>query len=50
MKGKGFALLLLLPFALFWVAFQLAPLLWIAINSFWSDMNEAGDWITTPIS
>ncbi|KGT89966.1 ABC transporter permease [Enterobacter cancerogenus] len=40
MKGKTLATLLLLPFALFWVAFQLAPLLWIAINSFWSDMNE----------
>ena len=40
MKGKTLAALLLLPFALFWVAFQLAPLLWIAINSFWSDINE----------
>jgi len=39
MKGRGLALLLLLPFTLFWVAFQLAPLLWIAINSFWSEMN-----------
>ncbi|MDI6936544.1 ABC transporter permease, partial [Serratia sp. Se-PFBMAAmG] len=37
MKGKTLATLLLLPFAFFWVAFQLAPLLWIAINSFWSD-------------
>ncbi|SFN81847.1 putative spermidine/putrescine transport system permease protein [Candidatus Pantoea varia] len=44
MKGKGFALLLLLPFTLFWVAFQLAPLLWIAINSFWSDMNSQWGW------
>lgn len=44
MKGKGFALLLLLPFTLFWVAFQLAPLLWIAINSFWSEMNSHWGW------
>lgn len=44
MKGKGFALLLLLPFTLFWIAFQLAPLLWIAINSFWSDMNSQWGW------
>ena len=44
MKGKGIALLLLLPFTLFWVAFQLAPLLWIAINSFWSDMNSQWGW------
>jgi len=44
MKGKGFALLLLLPFTLFWVAFQLAPLLWIAINSFWSEMNSQWGW------
>ncbi|WP_434745338.1 ABC transporter permease [Candidatus Pantoea rara] len=44
MKGKGFALLLLLPFTLFWVGFQLAPLLWIAINSFWSDMNSQWGW------
>lgn len=44
MRGKGVALLCLLPFALFWIAFQLAPLLWIAINSFWSEMNEAWGW------
>jgi len=44
MKGKGFTLLLLLPFTLFWVAFQLAPLLWIAINSFWSEMNSQWGW------
>ncbi|MFH8133026.1 ABC transporter permease [Pantoea osteomyelitidis] len=44
MKGKGVALLCLLPFALFWIAFQLAPLLWIAINSFWSEMNETWGW------
>ncbi len=44
MRKRGFALLLLLPFALFWVAFQLAPLLWIAINSFWSEMNSQWGW------
>jgi len=44
MRGKGFALLLLFPFTLFWVAFQLAPLLWIAINSFWSEMNSQWGW------
>ncbi len=31
--GKRFALLCLLPFALFFFAFQLAPLLWVMINS-----------------
>ncbi|MDN6857069.1 ABC transporter permease subunit [Pseudomonas sp. CAN2814] len=31
--GKLFALLCLLPFALFFFAFQLAPLLWVMINS-----------------
>ncbi|MDF3934225.1 ABC transporter permease [Pseudomonas citronellolis] len=31
--GKHLALLCLLPFALFFFAFQLAPLLWVAINS-----------------
>ncbi|MBP2169295.1 putative spermidine/putrescine transport system permease protein [Erwinia toletana] len=44
MKGKGIALLCLLPFALFYLAFQIAPLIWIAINSFWSDINEAWGW------
>lgn len=44
MRGKGVALLLLLPFTLFWIAFQLAPLLWIAINSFWSEMNSQWGW------
>ncbi len=40
MKAKTWALLLLVPFTLCWIAFQLAPLLWIAVNSFWSDMNS----------
>ena len=44
MKGKGIALLCLLPFALFYIAFQIAPLVWIAINSFYSEMNEAWGW------
>ena len=44
MKGKGLALLCLLPFALFYIAFQIAPLVWIAINSFYSEMNEAWGW------
>lgn len=44
MKGKVLALFLLLPFALFWMAFQLAPLLWITINSFWSEMNTRWGW------
>ncbi len=32
-QGKWLALLCLLPFALFFVAFQIAPLVWVAINS-----------------
>ncbi|MFS2224075.1 ABC transporter permease [Pantoea sp. B65] len=44
MKGKGIALLCLLPFALFYLAFQIAPLLWVAVNSFWSQVNEAWGW------
>lgn len=44
MNKKLVALLLLLPFTVFWLAFQFAPLLWIAINSFWSDTNERWGW------
>lgn len=44
MKGKGLALLCLLPFAVFYIAFQIAPLVWIAVNSFYSEMNEAWGW------
>ncbi|CAH0304206.1 ABC transporter permease subunit [Erwinia aphidicola] len=44
MRGKWLALLCLLPFALFFIAFQIAPLVWIAINSFYSDINEAWGW------
>ena len=32
-RGKGLALLCLLPFALVFIAFQIAPLLWVAIGS-----------------
>jgi len=32
-RGKRLALLCLLPFALFFFAFQIAPLLWVAVNS-----------------
>jgi putative spermidine/putrescine transport system permease protein len=38
-RGKGLALLCLLPFALFFIAFELAPLAWVAINSL---RSEAG--------
>lgn len=41
MKGKWLALLCLLPFTLFYLAFQIAPLIWIVVNSFWSDSMEA---------
>ena len=40
MKGKYRALLWLLPFAVFYLAFQVAPLAWVAGNSFWSDVNS----------
>ncbi len=33
LRGKWLALLCLLPFALFFIAFQIAPLLWVASNS-----------------
>ena len=33
LRGKWLALLCLLPFAVFFFAFQVAPLLWVAINS-----------------
>lgn len=46
LRGKWLALLCLLPFALFFFAFQVAPLLWVAINSLvvgddWSLANFA---------
>ncbi len=44
MRGKGLALLCLVPFTLFYIAFQVAPLVWIAIHSFYSEMYEAWGW------
>lgn len=43
-RGKWIALLFMLPFALFYIAFQIAPLVWIAINSFYSEMNQTWGW------
>jgi putative spermidine/putrescine transport system permease protein len=40
LKGKWLALLCLLPFAIFFIAFQIAPLLWVAINS----LHSADGW------
>lgn len=42
MNGKGMAALVLLPFALLFSAFQLAPLVWMAIGSFLSDLDGWG--------
>ena len=39
-RGKWLGLLCLLPFAVFFIAFQIAPLLWVAINS----LNSAAGW------
>ena len=39
-RGKHLALLCLLPFTVFFVAFQIAPLLWVALNS----LNTADGW------
>jgi putative spermidine/putrescine transport system permease protein len=39
-RGKWLAVLCLLPFALFFIAFQIAPLLWVAINS----LDSAAGW------
>ena len=40
LSSKGWALLCLLPFALFFFAFQIAPLAWVASNS----LNTAEGW------
>lgn len=40
LMGKWLALLCLLPFALFFIAFQIAPLLWVAVNS----LHSADGW------
>ncbi|MFN9587197.1 MAG: ABC transporter permease, partial [Pseudomonadaceae bacterium] len=39
-SSKGWALLCLVPFALFFFAFQIAPLAWVASNS----LNTAEGW------
>lgn len=36
-RGKWLGLLCLVPFAIFFIAFQIAPLTWVAINSLHSD-------------
>ncbi|OUM05426.1 ABC transporter permease [Pseudomonas syringae] len=42
-RGKWLALLCLVPFALFFIVFQIAPLLWVAINSLQSDAGWGWD-------
>ncbi|AHG18649.1 ABC transporter permease [Chania multitudinisentens RB-25] len=42
MKVKWFAVLALLPFMVFFFAFQIAPLIWIAVASFNSEMSGWG--------
>lgn len=44
MKAKWIAALFMLPFAVFFIAFQLAPLVWVAVSSFYSDTYEAWGW------
>ncbi len=39
-RGKWLAVLCLLPFAIFFIAFQIAPLMWVAINS----LDSAAGW------
>lgn len=41
MKAKWIAALFMLPFLVFFIAFQLAPLTWIAVSSFYSETYEA---------
>jgi putative spermidine/putrescine transport system permease protein len=41
MKAKWIAGWCLLPFAVFFIAFQLAPLVWIGVNSFYSQTDDA---------
>ena len=36
-RGKWLGLLCLVPFVIFFVAFQIAPLVWVAINSLYTD-------------
>ena len=42
-RGKWLGLLCLVPFALFFIAFQIAPLAWVAINSLYSDAGWGVD-------
>lgn len=42
MKGKWLAALIVLPFALFYCAFQIAPLIWMAVGSFNSQTSGWG--------
>jgi putative spermidine/putrescine transport system permease protein len=44
-RGRYLALLCLLPFAVFFIVFQIAPLAWVAINSLQSE--AAGAWPTS---
>ncbi|NOL48626.1 ABC transporter permease [Pelistega europaea] len=41
MKGKGIALLVCIPFVVFYLLFQVAPLIWVVINGF---QLEDGGW------
>jgi putative spermidine/putrescine transport system permease protein len=42
-RGKWLGLLCLLPFAIFFIAFQIAPLAWVAVNSLYSDAGWGVD-------
>ncbi|RJX76909.1 ABC transporter permease subunit [Pseudomonas sp. LS-2] len=42
-RGKWLGLLCLVPFAIFFIAFQIAPLAWVAINSLHSDTGWGVD-------
>ncbi|MFP1728624.1 ABC transporter permease [Lonsdalea quercina] len=44
MKKKVLAMVCLLPFAVCFIAFQLVPLGWIAVNSFYSEINARWGW------
>ncbi|WP_017904730.1 ABC transporter permease [Pseudomonas asplenii] len=41
-RGKGLALLCLAPFALFFIVFEIAPLIWVMISSLQSEENGWG--------
>ena len=46
-RGKWLALLCLLPFALFFIVFEIAPLVWVLISSLQTE-EPAGAWKTSP--